>query len=77
MAFVGIKQIGQQKMQFNADGSVDIIKPSASSVSAPPKSAPQQMVDQVVEKAQQVVEAVEDAVKPKTRRGRPKKNPDA
>ena len=70
MAFVGIKQIGQKKMKFNADGSVEEIKPLSPSSSAPQKSAPQQ----VVEKAQQVVEAVQEVVKPKTRRGRPKKS---
>ena len=73
MAFVGIKQIGQTQMKFNADGSVDLIKLSDPSSSVPQKSAPQQVADQIVEKAQKVVEAVEDAVKPKARRGRSKK----
>ena len=73
MAFVGIKQIGQKRMKFNADGSVELLKPLDLSSSVPQKSAPQQVADQIVEKAQKVVEAVEDAVKPKARRGRPKK----
>ena len=50
MAFVGIKQIGQKQMKFNADGSVELINASGSlEVSAPQKPAPQQMVEQVKE----------------------------
>jgi len=56
MAFVGTKQIGQQQLQFHADGSVTKINASGSSeVSAPQKPAPQQMVEQVVEKAKEMV----------------------
>ena len=78
MAFVGIKQIGQKQMKFNADGSVELINASGSlEVSAPQKPAPQQMVEQVVEKAKEMVgmkPAPEmEAEKPKARRGRSKK----
>ena len=79
MAFVGIKQIGQQKLQFHADGSVTKVNASGSSVSAPQKSAPQQVVEQVVEKAKEMVEAMKPAPevvpeKQKTRRGRKPKS---
>ena len=55
MAFVGIKQIGQKRMKFNADGSVELLKPLDPSSSAPQKPAPQQVVEQVVEKAKEMV----------------------
>ena len=73
MAFVGTKQFGQTHMKFHPDGSVELLRPSDLLPSVPQKSAPKQVADQIVEKAQKVVEAVEDAVKPKTRRGRSKK----
>ena len=55
MAFVGTKQIGQREMKFNADGSVELVKASDPSFSAPQKPAPQQVVEQVVEKAKEMV----------------------
>ena len=56
MAFVGNKQIGQHEMKFNADGSVTRVNASGSSeVSAPQKPSPQQVVEQVVEKAREMV----------------------
>ena len=75
MAFVGTKQIGQHEMKFNADGSVVKINASGSSeVSAPQKPAPQQMVEQVVEKAKEMVGMKPvpemEPEKPKARRGR-------
>ena len=78
MAFVGNKQIGQHEMKFNADGSVTRVNASGSSeVSAPQKPAPQQMVEQVVEKAKEMVGMKPvpeiEPEKQKTRRGRSKK----
>ena len=67
MAFVGTKLIGQTEMKFHADGSVTVVKPSDSS---PSKEIPEEVIDQVTGKVQKVVEKVQDAVKPKTRRGR-------
>ena len=78
MAFVGTKQIGQQQLQFHADGSVTKINASGSSeVSAPQKPSPQQVVEQVVEKAKEMVGMKPvpeiEPEKPKARRGRSKK----
>ena len=74
MAFVGTKQIGQHEMKFNADGSVELVKTSDPSSSAPQKPAPQQVVEQVVEKAKEMVGMKPvpemEPEKPKTRRGR-------
>ena len=75
MAFVGTKQIGQHQMQFHADGSVTGVKASGSSeISAPQKPSPQQVVEQVVEKAKEMVGIKPvpeiESEKPKARRGR-------
>jgi len=61
-----VKIIAGKRFQFNADGSVMSLESSAP---APVKPSP---VEQVKQKAQEVVQAVEEAVKPK-RRGRPRR----
>ena len=61
-----IKVIAGKRFQFNADGSVTNLEAPAP---APAKPSP---VEQVKQKAQEVVQAVEEVVKPK-RRGRPRK----
>ena len=63
-----IKVIAGKRFRFNADGSVTNLEASAPD---PVKPSP---VEQVKQKAQEVVQAVEEVVKPKGRRGRPKKN---
>ena len=68
MAFVGTKQIGQTQMKFNADGSVELLKPLDPSSSAPQKPAPQQVVEQVVEKAKEMVGLETQKKKPGRRR---------
>ena len=77
MAFVGNKQIGQHEMKFNADGSVTRVNASGSSeVSAPQKPSPQQVVEQVVEKAREMVgmkPVPEIEPEKKSRRNRSKK----
>ena len=75
MAFVGTKQMGQQQFLFHADGSVTRVNASGSSeVSAPQKPSPQQVVEQVVEKAKEMVGMKPvpeiEPEKPKARRGR-------
>ena len=77
MAFVGNKQIGQHEMKFNADGSVTRVNASGSSeVSAPQKPSRQQVVEQVVEKAREMVgmkPVPEIEPEKKSRRNRSKK----
>ena len=77
MAFVGNKQIGQHEMKFNADGSVTRVNASGSSeVSAPQKPSRQQVVEQVVEKAKEMVgmkPVPEIEPEKKSRRNRSKK----
>ena len=73
MAFVGVKWIGQGKMEFHADGSVTDVsegRPMPDPSEPVPLPAPQKSL---LEKA---VETVEEVVKPK-RRGRPKKKTDS
>ena len=67
-----IKEFAGKRYQFNEDGSViDLSKPT---VSAPPASQKaKNVVEQVQQSAQEIVQAVEEVVKPKARRGRPKK----
>ena len=62
-------------MQFHADGSVTGVKASGfSEISSPQKPSPQQVVEQVVEKAKEMVgiKPVPElkSEKPKARRGR-------
>ena len=75
MAFVGVKFMGQGKMEFHADGSVTDVSDSRP-VPTPPAPAPPAVkppiVETVKQKAQEAVAAIEEAVKP-ARRGRPKK----
>jgi len=61
-----VKIIAGKRFVFNADGSVT---PLGESSPAPVKPSP---VEQVKQKAQEVVEAVEEVVKPR-RRGRPRR----
>ena len=61
--------IAGKQFQFNDDGSVKILEANAP---APVKASP---VEQVKQKAVEMVQAVEEVVKPKARRGRPKKKP--
>ena len=70
MAFVGVKFIGQGKMEFHADGSVTDVS-EGRPVPVPPAVKPP-IVETVKQKAQEAVAAIEEAVKP-ARRGRPKK----
>ena len=76
MAFVGTKLIGQTEMQFHPNGSVTVVKPSDPSLPkepsdpSPSREISDEVIDQVKGKVQEVVEAVQDAVKPKARRGR-------
>ena len=70
--------MGQQQFLFHADGSVTRVNASGSSeVSAPQKPSPQQVVEQVVEKAKEMVGMKPvpeiESEKPKARRGRSKK----
>ena len=67
MAFVGVKKIGRQLLEFCADGTVKKI----SEVSL--VSAVQPAEEQASEPDPEPVAEVEEAPKPK-RRGRPKKN---
>ena len=62
--------IAGKQFQFNDDGSVKILEAIAP---APVKASP---VEQVSQEAVETVQAVEEVVKPKTRRGRPKKKTD-
>ena len=70
MAFVGVKFIGQGKMEFHADGSVTDV--SEGRPAPPPPAVKPPIVETVKQKAQEAVAAIEEAVKP-ARRGRPKK----
>ena len=70
MAFVGVKFIGQGKMEFHADGSVTDV--SEGRPVPPPPAVKPPIVETVKQKAQEAVAAIEEVVKP-ARRGRPKK----
>ena len=61
-----IKVIAGKRFQFNADGSVTNLEASA------PAPVRPSAVEQVKQKAQEVVQAVEEVAKPRRRRGRPK-----
>ena len=67
MAFVGVKFMGQGKMEFHPDGSVTDVSEDRP-VPVPPEVKPP-IVETVKQKAQEAVAAIEEAVKP-TRRGR-------
>jgi hypothetical protein len=67
-----IKIIAGKRIRFNADGSVT----NLSGPSPAPDAVKPSPVEQVKQKAQEMVQAVEEVVKPK-RRGRPKKKVDA
>ena len=75
MAFVGVKFMGQGKMEFHPDGSVtdvtDTYPAPTPPAPVPPEVKPP-IVETVKQKAQEAVAAIEEAVKP-TRRGRAKK----
>ena len=71
-----IKEFAGKRYQFNEDGSV--IDLSNATVSEPPASQKaKNVVEQVQQSAQEIVQAVEEVVKPKARRGRPRKKDDA
>ena len=70
MAFVGVKFMGQGKMEFHPDGSVTDVSEDRPGL-VPPEVKPP-IVETVKQKAQEAVAAIEEAVKP-TRRGRAKK----
>lgn len=59
-------------MRFNADGTVDDI--TNVKVSAPSLMKP--VLDQVKEKVTEAVEAVDEAIRPKAKRGRKKASSD-
>jgi hypothetical protein len=64
-----IRKLGGRIMRFNGDGTVEDItnvKASAPSLSKP-------VLDQVKEKAAEVVEAVDEVIRPKGKRGRKSK----
>ena len=63
MPFVGVKFIGQGKMEFHADGSVTDVSEDRP-MPAPPAVKPP-IVETVKQKAQEAVAAIEEAVKPK------------
>ena len=69
MPVVGVKFIGQGKMEFHADGSVTDVSEDRP-MPAPPAVKPP-IVETVKQKAQEAVAAIEEAVKP-ARRGRAK-----
>ena len=66
-----VKIIAGKRFEFHPDGRVTT--PGTADPS-PVKSSP---VEQVKQKAQEVVQAVEEVVKPKRRRGRPKADADS
>ena len=70
MAFVGVKQMGQGKMEFHADGSVTDVSEDRP-VPVSPEAKPL-IVETVKQKAQEAVAAIEEAVKPKRRGRKPK-----
>ena len=43
MAFVGLKEIGNKLMRFNADGSVELITPADASAPVPAKTTPDEV----------------------------------
>ena len=57
-------------MRFNGDGTVEDI----TNVKASEPSLVKPVLDQVKEKAAEVVEAVDDVIRPKAKRGRKSKN---
>lgn len=64
-----IRKLGGRIMRFNGDGTVeDITNVKPSEVS------PKPVLDQVKEKAAEVVGAVDEAIRPKAKRGRKPKN---
>ena len=67
-----IKVIAGKEMRFEVDGSVTDL----SRASAPEKPAQKKVVEQVVEKAQEAVAAIEEVVKPKRRGRKPKASAD-
>ena len=64
-----IRKLGGRIMRFNGDGTVEDI--TNVKVSAP--SLPKPVLDQVKEKAAEVVEAVDEVIRPKGKRGRKSK----
>ena len=64
-----IRKLGGRIMRFNGDGTVEDI--TNVKVSAPSLSKP--VLDQVKEKAAEVVEAVDEVIRPKGKRGRKSK----
>jgi hypothetical protein len=64
-----IRKLGGRIMRFNADGTVDDI--TNVKVSAPSLMKP--VLDQVKEKVTEAVEAVDEAIRPKAKRGRKSK----
>ena len=75
MAFVGVKFMGQGKMEFHPDGSVTDVSEDRP-VPVPPAPVPPEVkppiVETVKQKAQEAVAAIEGAVKPKRRSRKPK-----
>lgn len=65
-----IRKLGGRIMRFNGDGTVEDI----TNVKASEPSLVKPVLDQVKEKAAEVVEAVDDVIRPKAKRGRKSKN---
>ena len=65
-----IRKLGGRIMRFNADGTVEDI----TNVKVSEPSLVKPVLDQVKEKAVEVVEAVDEVIRPKAKRGRKPKN---
>ena len=61
-----IRKLGGRIMRFNGDGTVEDI----TNIKASEPSVVKPVLDQVKEKAAEVVEAVDEAIRPKAKRGR-------
>jgi hypothetical protein len=69
-----IRKLGGRIMRFNADGTVEDI----TNIKTSEVSSPKPVLDQMKEKVSEAVQAVEEAVKPKAKRGRkPKASSDS
>ena len=61
-----IRKLGGRIMRFNGDGTVEDI----TNIKASEPSVVKPVLDQVKEKAVEVVEAVDEVIRPKAKRGR-------
>jgi hypothetical protein len=69
-----IRKLGGRIMRFNTDGTVEDI----TNIKTSEVSSPKPVLDQMKEKVSEAVQAVEEVVKPKAKRGRkPKASSDS